>query len=117
MSKTKQTRIKGVLAQAKAVEAEAETASRLGIIERRKLGLTFANALRIARKLHAEGTLVDDDSETAAAQVAAAMVAENPQAFKAVAGERDWSAFFDQLIAFLEKLMPLILQLIQIFAV
>lgn len=92
--------------------------SRLGVLERRKLGLTFGNALRIARKLHREGSLVSDDSQSAAAQVAAAMVAENPELFRTAAadGERDWEEFFSALIAFLEKMMPLILQLIEIFS-
>ena len=91
--------------------------SRLGVLERRKLGLTFGNALRIARKLHSEGSLISDDAQTAAAQVAAAMVTENPELFKtAVAdGQRNWEEFFNSLISFLEKLMPLILQLIEIF--
>ena len=91
--------------------------SRLGVIERRKLGLTFGNALRVARKLHSEGSLVTDDSQTAAAQVAAAMVAENPELFKATVadGERNWEEFFNSVVSFLEKLMPLILRLIEIF--
>ncbi len=91
--------------------------ARLGVLERRKLGLTFRNALRIARQLHAEGTLISDDSQAAAAQVAATMVAENPEGFKtAVAdGERNWEEFFNSLVALLEKMMPLILQLIEIF--
>ena len=90
------------------------TVGAIGFIERRKLGLTFGNALRVARKLHAEGALVTDDPQMAAAQVAAAMVAENPAAFQAAAGA-DWGTFFEQLIAFFEKIMPLILKLIEIF--
>lgn len=92
----------------------AETVGAIGLIERRKLGLTFTNALRTARRLKAEGVLIEDDPHEAAAQVAAAMVAENPAAFKAAAGA-DWESFFAQLIAFFEKIMPLILQLITIF--
>jgi len=115
MSKSKQTQVKAVLVAAAAVAGEA--VGRIGVIERRKLGMTFANALRVARKLHAEGTLVTDDPETAAAQVAAAIVAENPVAFQSTVGERDWSEFFAQLIAFFEKMMPLILKLIEIFSV
>lgn len=94
-----------------------EVQGRLGVIQRRKLGLTFENALRVAKKLHQEGTLVTDDAQTATAQVAAAMVAENPETFKAAASEdgRDWEQFFNALVSFLEKLMPLILQLIEIF--
>lgn len=90
----------------------------LNVVQRRKLGLTFRNALRVARKLHKEGTLIGDDPQTAAAQVAAAMVAENPGAFKTAAAESDqgWEEFFNSLIALIEKMMPLILQLIEIFS-
>ncbi|MHB8902460.1 MAG: hypothetical protein ACYC6Y_27175 [Thermoguttaceae bacterium] len=93
--------------------------SRLGVFERRKLGLTFGNALRFARKLHDEGWLVGDDSQTAATQIAAAMVAENPDLYRTAVAEsqRSWEEFFGLLISFLEKMMPLILQLIQIFSV
>lgn len=94
-----------------------QAVGRLGVLERRKLGLTFGNAVRIASKLHRDGSLVTDDSQTAAAQVAAAMVAEQPVAFREAVGERDWEEFFSALISFLEKMMPLILQLIQIFSV
>ncbi len=92
--------------------------TRLGVFERRRLGFTFGNALRIARQMHDAGTLVLDDSQTAAEQVAAAMVAENPELFRtAVAdGQRNWEEFFKSLISFLEKMMPLILQLIEIFS-
>lgn len=94
---------------------EQEKVGRIGVLERRKLGLTFGNALRITRKLQADGTLIADDPQAAAAQVAAAMVAENPGAFKAAAGA-DWEEFFNALVAFIEKMMPLILQLIEIFS-
>jgi len=98
--------------------AETKVEGRLGVIQRRKLGLTFRNALRVARQLNAEDQLVTDDEQIAAAQVAARMVAENPEMFKAAAAEddRDWEEFFSSLIAFIEKLMPLILQLIEIFS-
>jgi hypothetical protein len=44
-------------------------------------------------------------------------MAENVEAWgaEAQAGDRDWSSFFESLASFLERIMPLIQQLIDIF--
>lgn len=88
-------------------EREAE-AGRLTFRERRKLGLTFRNVLRTARQLNAAGELSSAE-DVAAGQIAFAIAAESPKAYADPAV--DW----DAILAFLEGLMPIILQLIEIF--
>jgi hypothetical protein len=78
--------------------------------ERRRLGVTFGKCLRAARELKKAGEL-SDDSETAAAQIAAKLAADKPGDFAKLSAV-DW----DAIIAFIEKLIPLILQLIEIFS-
>jgi hypothetical protein len=74
-----------------------------------EMGLTFPNMLRVAKQLKASGEL-SEDADVAAAQIAAALAGENPKAF---AGPGiDW----DAILAFIEKLLPLILQIISIFS-
>ena len=69
--------------------------------ERRKLGVTLRNAIKIARELKKDGEEVNAES------IAMAMIEENPKAFER-AGERDWSSFFEALIKFIEAIMPII---------
>lgn len=86
---------------------------RLGLLERRRLGLTIPALVPVVKKLRDEGQLTGEPSVDAAT-VAALLVSQNPEEYKAAAG-RDWQAFFEALLAFLEKVLPLILQLIALF--
>lgn len=95
-----------------AVKPAAPT-ERLGLLKRIKLGLTVKNLTPIVKDLKAKGELTGDSSVDSIT-VAKALMEKNPQLFKAEAGA-DWEEFFDALISFLEKLLPLILQLIEIF--
>ena len=80
----------------------------LTIVQRRKLGLTLGNCLRSARKLRRSGEL-SDDPDIAAGQIAADLAGENPSAFG------DPGIDFEAILAFIERLLPLIMQLISIF--
>jgi len=101
-------------ADAKA-EAQAPMAKRdrVTIRERRELGLTFRNVRRVLEDLEAEGVLERDDVSGTAVQVLDRLVQEDPDKFITAAceGDRDWGAFFESLIAFLERLLPLIIQI------
>ncbi len=85
-------------------------AGRLGIIERRKLGLTIGNILPIAKRLEAEGKIDKDNPEESATLIYQELVKQNPRAFA------DPQLDLDGILAFIEKLMPLIMQLIAIFS-
>lgn len=82
----------------------------LGLRERRQLGLTVANISVALKELKAEGEIdkTSSDSEIAAA-VAAKLAEKNPQSFGAAGID------LDAIIAFIEKLLPLILKLIALF--
>jgi len=88
-------------------------AADLGLLQRRRLGLTVANVAAKVRELEKAGALTGIVAVDAAA-VAQALLNENPELYQKEAG-RDWQEFFDALISFLEKLIPLILKLIEIF--
>ena len=86
----------------------AEARAELGLIQRRKLGLTLANVLQTAAKLKKDGKLSDDE-DVATGQIAAAMALKNPSAYAEAA--LDW----EKILAWIEKILPIILQLISIF--
>jgi len=107
------------LFESKPMAAEDPTAAvnRLGFFERRQLGLTLVNVGRVMKQLKEAGEITDGmDAATIAAAVANAMVAENPEGFKAAAG-RDWQIFFEAVIAFLEKFIPLLLTILGLFGI
>jgi hypothetical protein len=81
----------------------------LTFAQRRELGLTIPNIARTAKRLKQAGEL-SEDPDVAAAQIAAALAGENLQAFDDPS--IDWTA----ILAFIEKLLPLILQIISIFS-
>ncbi len=85
-------------------------ARELKLRERIRLGLTIPNMVRKAKELRAAGTLDTENPDIAAAQIAAAIAADNPKAY-AEPGI-DWEG----ILAFIERLLPLILQLISIFS-
>jgi len=112
--------------QAAAADATPTAADRLTLRERRAMGFTRVAVIRATMKLARSGELPSTkglsgaDLEAARAEVkeaiAAEIMGENIAAWKtSVKADRDWSAFFESFIAFLEKLMPLILQLIDMF--
>jgi len=78
--------------------------------ERKKLGLTFCNVLRIMKQLKADKTL-SHDSSIASVQVFAQLVTENPKAFESIGPSVDW----DLIMEWLERIIELILKLLPIF--
>lgn len=98
------------------VKVYTPKAQRLGLFKRRKLGLTIKNITPIVKQLDADGQLTGEASVDAVT-VAQKLIAENPQGFKDAAGNQpgDWQEFFDALIDFLEKLIPIIQMLISLF--
>jgi len=91
-------------------EDPAASVERLGFFQRRQLGLTLINVSR--KNLKDSGEIRDGmDNATMALAVANALIAEEPEAYKAAAG-RDWSTFFESLIAFLEKFIPLLITIL-----
>lgn len=96
----------------KATPAIGGVFDRLGLLERWRLGLTIRNVGDAAKKAVEEGRITPDmPNSVAAAVIAQDLVAANGEAYFAAAG-RDWAAFFEQLLAFLEKILPLILPFI-----
>lgn len=85
--------------------------------ERREVGATLRNVRRILGELQAADPVgfEQSSSEELALDVVGILMAENPQAFQTAMADRDWEEFFEWLIAFLEKLIPLIIQIITIF--
>jgi hypothetical protein len=81
---------------------------RIGVRERRQLGLTLVGVAREVRELKA-ADLWTDDKATNSAAVMAALAERYPDEWKKLqaANERDWAAFLDQILAFIEKLMAL----------
>ena len=77
--------------------------------KRRKLGLTFNSIRKTVRKLKSNGDLEGLDNAAIAAAVMEKLAADNPK----LLGIKDFD--WDALLAFIEKLLPIILQLIAIF--
>ena len=95
--------------------AATQKLNAMSIGEQRRLGITFRNVRRVTKELQREGVLTRGDRRGNAALVMARIIEENPQAYEECRasygdtedGDKDWSAFFEALIAFLEKLIPL----------
>jgi hypothetical protein len=82
----------------------------LTIRQRREMGLTVANIMRATRKLCQDGTITKDMSkEDVAILVQEQLVMDNPKAFA------DPSVDWDAVLAFIEKLLPFIMQIIALF--
>lgn len=78
--------------------------------ERRQRGLTLRNLVKVSRQLKESGELTSDMPRDEMAElILEAVVAEDPKAFAEVG--LDW----DAIIAFIEKLLPLILTIISLF--
>lgn len=99
---------------------------RLGWLERRRLGLTLANAARIAADLRDQGLIEKSTPRSLTATlILGRLQAENPEAWAPriaeaqqlkAAGDQNWDEFFQAAIRFLEALLPLIELLIALFA-
>lgn len=80
--------------------------------ERRELGLTRHNLLQILREMRLAGEAQTDDKDARelAMDVAFVLIERNRSAYcNAAAPGREWESFFEALLAFLEKFLPLIL--------
>lgn len=90
--------------------AEAVAASsRLGLLQRRRMGLTLLGLAPIVKQIKQEGLVDMDDHAAVAAEV---------MQRKLASGDRVWAEAgidWDAVLEFIEKLIPLILQLISLF--
>lgn len=77
-----------------------------GIRQRRAMGLTFKNVMGLLKEMNADGDLEDKTMPELAVEVLHNLVDGQPAAFKDP--EIDW----DSLLAFLEKLIPLIVKIL-----
>lgn len=119
-------------AAAQSVQDDAVTADRLTLRQRRKLGFTRLDAIRAATKLARAGQLpstkglAGEDLAAAREEIKEAIAAEimgnNIQAWATTVadgdvadGNRDWTAFFQALLDFLEQFMPILLQILNLF--
>lgn len=94
-----------------AYSAEAELANKLDRREMRRAGLTVLNIRRRAKQMAKDGEITSDmTNEQIRDIVLDDLQAENSRAFEGF-GAVDW----DAILAFIEKLLPLILQLIALF--
>jgi hypothetical protein len=111
-----------------AAYGEVSAFERLGFLQRRQLGFTRPAVRDAAIQLIRAGEIkaiaagVDGIEASAWKQdvceaIATKIMQDNIGAWKELAGtnERDWSEFFAALIAFVEKLMPIIQMLLTIF--
>ena len=86
---------------------------RLTVRQRRQMGLTFLGTLGAARELARRGEIHKDmDRKEISALIAEEIMATNAKAWADNAAAIDW----DAIIAFIEKLIPLILKLIELFS-
>ncbi len=97
-------------APAGTVAITAEKGERLGFFERRKLGLTIAKVRPVVEKLAAEGKIDRDNPSAAAAAVMHELMQQDPKAWG------DVQLDFDAILEFLERLIPLIMKLIDLFS-
>ena len=89
-----------------------EPLGRLTIRQRRAMGLTFVGTLRAARELARRGDITSTtDPKEMAAAIAEEIMLTNARAWSDHASSIDW----DAILAFIEKLIPLIMKLIALF--
>jgi hypothetical protein len=85
----------------------------MGMVDRRRLGVTFISVLKAAKKVTANPDFLPTSRRDIAESILEEIIGKNlPQAREAEPGI-DW----DGLLAFIEKLLPIILQLLAIFGV
>ena len=83
---------------------------RLGFLERRRLGLTIHELRPLVKTMLDDGRISRDNPSAAAAEVMSELLESNPQ--WAENPKIDW----DAVLEFLEKLIPLIIMLIELFS-
>lgn len=90
---------------------EAAGRRELTIRQRREMGLNLASLIAVAKELKSDGQIDRDTpkSEVAAA-IAVRLQSKNAAAFSSV-GEQGW----EDILALIEQLLPLILMLIDLF--
>lgn len=101
------------------------TADQLSVRERRKLGFTRLHGVVATIKLARQGVLrsprglTGEDLEAAEAEIREAIAVEimgdNLASWDEVIRDRDWKAFLDALADFFERIMPIILEIIERF--
>jgi hypothetical protein len=100
--------VEGINVEAQALQAEAEFEAKVGRREMRRQGVTLLEMRRRVKQMARAGELT---KEMTPAQVRETVLddicSDNPRIVEAI----DW----DALLAFIEKLIPLILQLIALF--
>jgi hypothetical protein len=82
----------------------------IGIRKRRELGLTVKNIREVTKRLKDSGELDGLDNAAIAAAVLDEIVQANPQL------AQDPGVDWDSILAFIERLLPLILKLIDLFS-
>ena len=96
---------------AAAYEAEAELTSKINRREMRRMGLTVLNVRRRARQLAIAGEITADMTQEQIRDIVIDdLMGDEPGAFRNLSAV-DW----DAIIAFITKLLPLILQILAIF--
>jgi hypothetical protein len=94
-----------------AYAAEVELETKLSRREMRRLGITVLNVRRRARQMAIDGEITADmPAEQMRDIVIDDLMGDEPHAFQQL-GAPDW----DAIIAFVEKLLPLILKIIAMF--
>lgn len=94
-----------------AVNPKAIKADRMTLRERRALGLTVGNVRRIVLELREKGTTTDDPA-TLSLAVANQLLTENATVYSQLDPAFDWDSF----MAFVEKIVELIMKLIGLFS-
>jgi len=96
---------------AAAYEAEAELSSKMNRREMRRMGLTVLNVRRRARQLAIAGEITSDMTQEQIRDIVIDdLESDEPGAYRNL-GAPDW----DAIIAFITKLLQLILQILAIF--
>ena len=80
-----------------------------GIRQRRAMGLSFRDVRKLLEEMGADGDLGEKTNAELAVEVLGNAVNARPAVF------RDAAIDWDKLLAFLEKLIPLILKIIALF--
>jgi len=94
-----------------AYAAEAELENKLSRREMRRLGVTVLNVRRRTRQMAAAGEITADmPADRIRDIIIDDLMGDEPHAFQQL-GAPDW----DAIIAFIEKLLPLILKIIAMF--
>jgi hypothetical protein len=104
--------ILSLLKNANEIETSFAQTSKLSWLKRRRLGLTWNSIKNAVEELQKSGVYDEDMSHRdLAKQVSLLIVQENLDEYCKLDASFDW----EQIIAFIEKILPLILMIIQIF--